>query len=164
MLTQYKFIDYGRKTSVFFLLACSFCYQDSSWRRKWLQSLSFSSAPCEKELNTDVGWLLSLSHKYAIWAFLSFRFLSLWFIVVPRCHCWHWLACGYTFLIPMVWHTNYCLSQASSSLTLTTVCSVGKVKWMYLQLPFTFPCSLQQLFCIFFCLVRIKFTKKSKHL
>lgn len=104
---------------------------DSSRRREWMQWLSFSSFPCEKELNTTVGWLLSLSHKYTIWAFLSFRFLLLWFIVAPRYQCWQWFACGYTFLIHTVWHTNDCLSQASSSLTLSTICFVGKTEHVF---------------------------------
>lgn len=141
-----------------FVLLLLSVIRDSFRKRKWLWSLSSSSAPCEKELNTPVGWLLSLSHKYTIWALASSRFLSLWYIVVPRCHCWHWLACGYTFLIHTVWRTNYCLSQACSSLTLTTVCLVGKIQCTF-RFFLTILCSYQQHFCIFFCLVRIKFIK-----
>lgn len=116
-----------RHLSSFVLLVLS-VIRDSFRKRKWLWSLSYSSAPCEKELYTPVGWLLPLSHKYTIWALVSFRFLSLWYIVVPRCHCWHWLASGYTFLIHTVRHTNYCLSQVCSSQTLTTICLVVKVQ------------------------------------
>lgn len=115
---------------------------DSSRRREWMQWLSFSTFPCEKELNTTVGWLLSLSHKYTIWAFLSFRFLLLWFIVAPRYHCWQWFACGYTFLIHTVWHTK----RLSVTGFLFTNIIYNLFCWKdrtCFQLPFTFLCSVQ---------------------
>lgn len=139
-----------------FVLLVLSVIRNSFRKRKWLWSPS--SAPCEKELNTPVGWLLSLSHKYTIWALVSFQIP---FFVIHCCPQVPLLTLTCLWLyIP---HT-YSLTQKLLSVAglFFTNINYSLSYWkgsMYLQVPITILCSCQQHFCILFCLVGNTFIK-----
>lgn len=125
-ITQHKFIEYGRKTSVFFLLACSLCYQGFFQEEKVVAESFIFFCPMWKGIKYCC-WLTAVA-KPQVHSLGLLLFQMPFFVT----HCCPQvllltLACLWLY-IHIVWHTNYCLSQASSSLTLTRICFVGKVE------------------------------------